>query len=43
MLRAVGSATALIFIAILLGLLLAGVLGGSVYGVAALLRHLAKQ
>ena len=41
--RAVSSATALVFLAALLGLLLAATLGGAIYGLAALLHHLASQ
>ncbi len=42
-LRAIESATVLIFVVALLGVLLAGVLGGAVYALAKLLHHLASQ
>lgn len=43
LLRAIESATVLIFIVALLGALLAGALGGAVYGLSKLLHHLASQ
>lgn len=40
--RVVRSAAALVVVALTLGVLLAVVLGGAVYGISALLRHLAS-